>query len=61
VEMLEGDVESLEMPPKPALYPHETVVDDERTNYDQTMSSDDYASSYDSVEREPNSLIENIA
>ncbi|RHN77721.1 putative glycerophosphodiester phosphodiesterase, protein kinase RLK-Pelle-LRK10L-2 family [Medicago truncatula] len=61
VEMLEGDVESLEMPPKPTLYPHETVVDDQRTNLDQTMSSDDYTSSYDSVERETSSLIENIA
>jgi len=61
VEMLEGDVESLEMSPRPTLYPHETVVDDQRTNLDQTMSSDDYTSSYDSVEREPNSLIENIA
>ncbi|MCI46125.1 putative receptor-like protein kinase, partial [Trifolium medium] len=27
VEMLEGDVESLEIPPKPLLYPQETVVD----------------------------------
>jgi len=35
VEMLEGDVESLEMPPKPTLYPHETVVEDQRTNLDQ--------------------------
>jgi len=61
VAMLEGDVESLEMPPKPTLYPHETVVDDQRTNYDQTMSNDDYSSSYDSVERETSSLIENIA
>ncbi|KEH40341.1 stress-induced receptor-like kinase [Medicago truncatula] len=61
VEMLEGDVESLEMPPKPIIYPHETVVDDPRTNLDQTISSDDYSSSYDYVEREPNSLIENIA
>jgi len=61
VEMLEGDVESLEMPPKPTLYPHETIVEDQRTNLDQSMSSDDYTSSYDSVEREPNSLIENIA
>ena len=60
VEMLEGDVESLEIPPKPTLYPHETVVDDQRTNHDQTISSDDYTSSYDSVERETSSLIENI-
>jgi len=61
VGMLEGDGESLEMPPKPTLYPHETVVEDQRTNYDQTMLSDDYSSSYDSVERETSSLIENIA
>ena len=37
VEMLEGDVESLEMPPKPTLYPHETIVEDHRTNLDQSM------------------------
>ncbi|CAJ2673384.1 unnamed protein product [Trifolium pratense] len=58
VEMLEGDVEILHMPPKPILYPHDTVVDDLRTNFDQTMSSD-YTSSYDSVEIATASLIEN--
>ncbi|XP_039687653.1 LEAF RUST 10 DISEASE-RESISTANCEUS RECEPTOR-LIKE PROTEIN KINASE-like 2.1 [Medicago truncatula] len=60
VEMLEGDVESLEMPLKPTLYPHETAVDNQRTNLDQTTSSD-YGSSYDSVEMETKSLLENIA
>ncbi|WJX10097.1 hypothetical protein P8452_00860 [Trifolium repens] len=59
VEMLEGDVESLEIPPKPLLYPHETVVDDQRTNFDETKSSD-YTSSYDSGEIVNDSLIENI-
>ncbi|WJX16548.1 hypothetical protein P8452_06559 [Trifolium repens] len=59
VEMLEGDVESLEIPPKPLLYPHETVVDDQRTNFDETISSD-YTSSYDSGEIVNDSLIENI-
>jgi serine/threonine protein kinase len=59
VEMLEGDVESLEIPPKPLLYPHETVVDDQRTNFDETISSD-YTSSYDSGEIVNDSLTENI-
>ncbi|CAJ2674648.1 unnamed protein product [Trifolium pratense] len=59
VEMLEGDVESLEIPPKPLLYPQETVVDDQRTTFDQTTSSD-YTSSYDSGEIVNASLIENI-
>jgi hypothetical protein len=59
VEMLEGDVESLEIPPKPLLYPHETVVDDQTTNFDQTISSD-YTSSYGSGEIVNDSLTENI-
>ncbi|XP_057441489.1 rust resistance kinase Lr10-like [Lotus japonicus] len=37
VEMLEGDVESLEMPPKPSLYPHETIAGDQGSNSKQTM------------------------
>ncbi|QCD99337.1 brassinosteroid insensitive 1-associated receptor kinase 1 [Vigna unguiculata] len=32
VEMLEGDVEDLEMPPKPILYPDETVIEDQTIN-----------------------------
>ncbi|RDX81135.1 Rust resistance kinase Lr10, partial [Mucuna pruriens] len=28
VEMLEGDIESLQIPPKPTLYPHETITED---------------------------------
>ncbi|KAL2977365.1 hypothetical protein AAZX31_13G063100 [Glycine max] len=31
VEMLEGDIENLEIPPKPTLYPHETTIRDQRT------------------------------
>ncbi|XP_020215401.1 rust resistance kinase Lr10-like [Cajanus cajan] len=30
VEMLEGDIGSLEIPPKPTLYPHETMTRDKR-------------------------------
>ncbi|XP_058724650.1 rust resistance kinase Lr10-like isoform X2 [Vicia villosa] len=47
VEMLEGDVKSLNMPPKPLLYPNETIENDQRSNLDQTMSSDYTSSSYD--------------
>jgi len=32
VEMLEGDIESLEIPPKPILYPDETITVDETIN-----------------------------
>ena len=28
VEMLEGDIENLEIPPKPTLYPSETITKD---------------------------------
>ncbi|XP_061360098.1 rust resistance kinase Lr10-like [Gastrolobium bilobum] len=37
-EMLEGEVESIEMPPKPSLYPHETIQEDLETNSNQTVS-----------------------
>ncbi|KAF7830686.1 LEAF RUST 10 DISEASE-RESISTANCE LOCUS RECEPTOR-LIKE PROTEIN KINASE-like 2.1 [Senna tora] len=40
VEMLEGEVESLEMPPKPSLYPHEIVAVDHKFDSDQRTSSD---------------------
>ncbi|KAF7830695.1 LEAF RUST 10 DISEASE-RESISTANCE LOCUS RECEPTOR-LIKE PROTEIN KINASE-like 2.1 [Senna tora] len=39
VEMLEAQVESLEMPPKPSLYPQETVAEDHEFNSDQTASN----------------------
>ncbi|KAL5071223.1 hypothetical protein RYX36_022110 [Vicia faba] len=54
VEMLEGDIETLNMPPKPILYPNETIGNDQRSNSDQTMSSD-------SVEIATDSLIENVS
>ncbi|CAJ2674625.1 unnamed protein product [Trifolium pratense] len=40
VEMLEGDIESIEMPPGPTMYPDETISRDETINSDQPMSSD---------------------
>jgi len=33
VEMLESDVESLRMPPKPFLTPHQMPEDDDRANH----------------------------
>ena len=43
VEMLEGEIECIPMPPKPFLYPHETpVVDDEdssETTFSQSQES----------------------
>ncbi|MCH84458.1 putative receptor-like protein kinase [Trifolium medium] len=32
VEMLEGDIESLNMPPKPIIFPHETIAENQRNN-----------------------------
>lgn len=40
IEMLEADVKSLKMPPKPLLYPHETITEDHEINSHQTTSSD---------------------
>ncbi|XP_061356160.1 LEAF RUST 10 DISEASE-RESISTANCE LOCUS RECEPTOR-LIKE PROTEIN KINASE-like 2.1 [Gastrolobium bilobum] len=60
VEMLEGDVESLEMPPKPSLYPHETIAEDQSIYSDQTISSDFISSYGDPVEIATNPLVENI-
>jgi len=38
VEMLEGDIENIEMPPKPLLYPHETNQENLDTNSNETES-----------------------
>ncbi|CAJ1972267.1 unnamed protein product [Sphenostylis stenocarpa] len=38
IEMLEGDIDNLEIPPKPTLYPHETMASD--TSF--TFSSDSF-------------------
>jgi len=40
VEMLEGDMESIEMPPQPTMYPDEVISMDETINSNQSMSSD---------------------
>ena len=44
VEMLEGDIENIEMPPKPLLYPHETIQENLDTNSNETES--DWSTSY---------------
>jgi hypothetical protein len=59
VEMLEGDIESLEMPPEPTMYPDEVISTDETTNLDQTISSD-FISSSDSRENITKPLMKNI-
>ncbi|XP_039689625.1 rust resistance kinase Lr10 [Medicago truncatula] len=38
VEMLEGDIENIEIPPKPLLYPHETIQENLDTNSNETES-----------------------
>ncbi|KAK7320861.1 hypothetical protein VNO77_30744 [Canavalia gladiata] len=40
IEMLEGNIESIEMPPKPSLYPMETYQGDHTINSDETISDD---------------------
>ncbi|KAJ7942818.1 putative Kinase [Quillaja saponaria] len=49
VDMLEGDFESLEMPPKPFLYPQETLVVDHGLSYDQTYDFTESTSSFGST------------
>lgn len=61
VEMLEGDVENLEMPPKPSLYPHETIAGDQGSNSEQTTLSDFISSSIDPVEIVADSQVAGIA
>jgi len=39
IEMLEGDIENLQIPPKPSLYPHETFKDSQRICSDFISSS----------------------
>ncbi|XP_068471893.1 rust resistance kinase Lr10-like [Phaseolus vulgaris] len=46
VEMLEGDIENLKIPPKPSLYPHETL---ERICSNQTTLSEFISSSSNSM------------
>ncbi|KAI9112522.1 hypothetical protein K1719_016445 [Acacia pycnantha] len=46
IEMLEtNDVSSLQMPPKPSLYPNERVLVDDISNYDETASISIYSHS----------------
>ncbi|RHN77753.1 putative glycerophosphodiester phosphodiesterase [Medicago truncatula] len=60
VEMLDGDIESIEMPPEPTMYPDETISRGETTNLDQTTSSD-FISSSDLEENMSNPLLENTS
>ncbi|XP_027338044.1 rust resistance kinase Lr10-like [Abrus precatorius] len=40
VEMLEGELENIEMPPKPSLYPHEMIQENLGNSSSQTLSDD---------------------
>nr|KYP72149.1 putative receptor-like protein kinase At5g39020 family [Cajanus cajan] len=44
VEMLEGELENIEMPPKPSLYPHEMIRESLQDNSNQTFSTDSVGS-----------------
>ncbi|KAK7385014.1 hypothetical protein VNO78_30721 [Psophocarpus tetragonolobus] len=47
VEMLEGELENIEMPPKPTLYPHEMIQKDSKNKLNQSLSNDyDGSSNY---------------
>jgi hypothetical protein len=39
--MLEGNIENIEMPPKPSLYPNETIQNDLDATSDETESDAD--------------------
>jgi hypothetical protein len=41
IEMLEGNIENIEMPPKPSLYPNETIQNDLDATSDETESDAD--------------------
>ena len=45
VEMLEGEIGSLEMPPKPSFYSHESSGHDDGINSDQTSETDSTSAS----------------
>ncbi|XP_058724642.1 LEAF RUST 10 DISEASE-RESISTANCE LOCUS RECEPTOR-LIKE PROTEIN KINASE-like 2.1 isoform X2 [Vicia villosa] len=57
VEMLQGEIKSLEMPPEPSIYPDEVISLDESTNSSQTISLD-LISSKDSEENLTRPLVE---
>ncbi|KAK7385135.1 hypothetical protein VNO78_30846 [Psophocarpus tetragonolobus] len=40
IEMLEGEIESIEMPPKPSLYPNEMAIEDQSSDF---ISSSSYS------------------
>ncbi|XP_061339233.1 rust resistance kinase Lr10-like [Gastrolobium bilobum] len=61
VEMLEGEVESLEMPAKPSFYPNETIGHDDGMNSDQTSWSDSTCSDMYIGETITNNSLENAA
>ncbi|KAF7816712.1 stress-induced receptor-like kinase [Senna tora] len=42
VEMLEGELENLKLPPRPSFYPNETIVEEAGINSNETISSDIY-------------------
>ena len=41
IDMLEGDIENVEMPPKPSLYPNEMIQEDLDVNSNETESEND--------------------
>jgi hypothetical protein len=61
VEMLEGDIESIEMPPEPTIYPDEIISRDETINSDQPISSDFISSSDSGENMSNNTLLQNIS
>ncbi|KAL2318179.1 hypothetical protein Fmac_032055 [Flemingia macrophylla] len=60
VEMLEGNLESLEIPPKPLLYPHETMEEDQKIYSSQTTTIDTISSSGYSVDTTTDLMVSDV-
>ncbi|KEH40369.1 stress-induced receptor-like kinase [Medicago truncatula] len=61
IEMLEGNIENIEMPPKPSLYPNEMIQEDLDINSNEIESENDGSTSLIDDEDATKSLILNSA
>jgi len=59
IEMLEGDIEDIEIPPKPSLYPNEMIEEDLDVNSNETESENDDSISF--IDEDTKSLLMNSA
>ncbi|XP_024631249.2 PR5-like receptor kinase isoform X1 [Medicago truncatula] len=61
IEMLEGNIENIEMPPKPSLYPNEMIQEDLDVNSNEIESENDGSTSLIDDEDATKSLLMNSA